>query len=314
MNLIIKKLPIPIAGLMLALAAIGNLLSSYSNFYKSLFGILSSVIMLLLLIKVISMPKSLNEGFNHPVIASVIPTFSMGLMILSTYVKPYFPSLAYYLWLIGLILHVFLILYFTKKYIFTFQIKKVFPSYFIVYVGIVSASVTAPAFNLTSLGQYIFWFGFVAYLILLPFVLYRVFAVKQIPEAAIPTITIFAAPASLCLAGYLKSFPDKNIFMISFLSILSLIMFISVMLYMPKMLKLKFYPSYSAFTFPFVITAIAMKGTYAFLLNTKGIIPHLGNFVKFLELWSIVMVIFVFIKYMLFIVDIPHSISGTTQK
>lgn len=305
----LRKIPIPMAGLMLALAATGNLLLSYGSIYRNIFGTIACVPMILLILKVFTLPKSVKEGFENPVIASVMPTFSMGLMLLSVYINSYAYAAALGLWLFGLALHSVLIVLFTKKYVFNFNIKKVFPSYFIVYVGIVSASVTASAFNLSKLGQYIFWFGFVTYLALLPLVIYRALIVKEIPEPAIPTITIFAAPASLCLAGYLNSFQNKNMMLVGFLSILSLLMFISVMIYMPKMLKLKFYPSYSAFTFPFVITAIAMKGTHAFLTSTGNAVPFMSYFVRFLESWAVIMVIYVLIKYILFIVSDSQAIG-----
>jgi exfoliative toxin A/B len=309
MNKIIKKTPIPIAGLMLGLAAAGNLLQSYGTSYRYILGALSGIIFIILMLKAISNPKCVKEGFQNPVVASVMPTFSMGIMLLSTYIKPFFPSTAKIFWFAGLAIHILLILYFTKKYVFKFNIKKVFPSYFIVYVGIICASVTAPAYGQTILGQYIFWFGFISYLMLLPVVLYRVLKIKEIPEPALPTITIFAAPASLCLAGYLNSFPDKNIFIVGFLGILSLLMFVAVIAYMPKMLRINFYPSYSAFTFPFVITAIAIKGTNAFLLGIDNGLPILGYFVYFLEIWSILMVAYVLIKYSNFILNKKPALS-----
>nr|WP_245523117.1 TDT family transporter [Thermosediminibacter oceani] len=286
---------------MLALAAAGNLVLSYGEVYRNIFGVLSAVIMFLLVVKMCTVPKSLAEGFENPVVAGVMPTFSMSLMILSTYMKPYFYTAAYCLWLLGLSLHAVLMLYFTKKYIFNFNIKKVFPSFFIVYVGIVCGSVTAPVFGMTNFGRFLFWFGFTSYLILLPLIIYRVVVIKGIPEPAVPTIAIFSAPASLCLAGYLNSFQQKNMAMVAFLSILSLVMYISVMLYIPKILKLKFYPSYSALTFPFVITAVAMKGTYAFLTKTGKTIPLFMYLTKFAELWAIGMVLYVLIRYAIFL-------------
>jgi exfoliative toxin A/B len=309
----IKKLPLPIAGLMLALAAAGNLLLSYGSIYRNLFGVIAGIVLALLLAKVLIMPIAIKEGFENPVVASVMPTFSMGLILLSTYLKPYAASTAYYLWLLGVALHCILIVLFTKKYIVKFNIKKVFPSYFIVYVGIVCASVTAPAFGLLQLGQYIFWFGFIAYLVLLPIILYRTFIVKEIPEPAMPTLAIYTAPASLCLAGYLNSFQSKSMLMIIFLSILSLFMFISVIVAMPKLLKLNFYPSYSAFTFPFVITAIAMKGVYAYLLKSESSIFFLGYLVNLLELWAIVMVIYVLLRYMLFMTSNSETTKHTPK-
>lgn len=303
----IKKLPLPIAGLMLALAALGNLLLSYGSMYRNIFGIMSGIILALLLVKIIIMPKAVKEGFENPVIASVTPTFSMGLILLSAYIKPYASSAAYCLWLLGIALHVVLILTFTMKYIVNFNIKKVFPSYFIVYVGIICASVTAPTFGMQQLGRYIFWFGFVSYLAILPIVLFRTFIVKEIPEPAKPTLAIYTAPASLCLAGYLNSFQTKSIFMVNFLAVLSLLMFILVIINMPGLLRLKFYPSYSAFTFPFVITAIAMKGTVGYFLKAGINIPYISYFVNILELLAVVMVIYVLIRYILFIISTDEA-------
>lgn len=63
---------------------------------------------------------------------------------------------------------------------------------------------------MANAGKAAFWFGFVTYLILLPIVIYRVLKVKGMPEQTLPTIAIFAAPASLLLAGYMKSFQAKT--------------------------------------------------------------------------------------------------------
>lgn len=301
MNNAIKKVSIPIAGLVLALAATGNLLVSYGEIYKNSFGVISSTILILLLIKIFMHPNSISNDLDNPVIASVAPTFSMAIMILSTYINPFLPSLAYGLWITGLIIHCILIIYFTKKFILTFDIKKVFPSYFVVYVGIVVGSVTAPAYNALNIGQWLFWFGFILYLLLLPVVIYRVFIIKSIPEPVLPTITIFAAPASLCLAGYMSAFPQKNMAIVWLLTSLSLAMLISVLIYMPRMLKIKFYPSYSAFTFPLVISAIAIKKTNAFLIAIDHEIQLLNYVVKIEEILATAIVIYVLIKYINFI-------------
>ena len=282
---------------MLALAALGNLLSPYGSTYKYFLGSLAAIVFLLLMGKFITNPGCLREGFANPAVAGVTATFTMGMMILSTYIRPYNYSLAFSVWVLGLAMHAILILYFTKRYLFTFAIRKIFPSYFIVYVGIVIGSVTAPAYNMTGLGQALFWFGFVAKLVLLPLVLYRLLIIKEIPEAALPTITIFAAPTSLCLAGYLHAFQNKNIALVWFLLLLSVAMVLFTLTYLPKLLKLQFYPSYSAFTFPYVISAIAMKGANAFLLSSDIGVPLLAAFSKFLEFLAVALVAYVLVRY-----------------
>ncbi len=236
----IKRIPMAIAGVMLAMAATGNLIQTYSPELRLVFGSISAIIGILLVIKFIMYPKTLLEDLQNPISASVAPTFSMAIMLLAVYVKPFAGTIGLVLWFLGLILHCALILLFTFRFILKFDIKKVFASYFIVYVGIAVASITSSAFNMAALGQAAFWFGFISYLILLVVILYRVIKVKGIPEPAQPLTIIFAAPASLCLAGYLSSFDNKIMIMVYFLAILSIAMYIFALTQLPKLLKLKF--------------------------------------------------------------------------
>jgi len=305
-----KQLPIPIVGLMLGLAACGNLVLSYGDIYRNIFGLLSGIILLLVLIKIIMYPREVKESLNNPVVASVFPTLSMGIMLLSTYLKPYSNSLALGMWIIGLILHIVLIISFTKNYVIGFNINKVFPSWFIVYVGIVVASVTSPAFNMAGVGQIAFWFGFICYFILLPLVLYRIIKVKNIPEPALPTIVILSAPASLCLAGYMNAFQEKSLAIVYLLLALSQITYILILLTLPKLLKLKFYPSYSAFTFPLVISGISLKLTNAFLTNMGNTMALFKYLVKLEELVAVVMVLYVLFRYINFLFTNKESIKS----
>lgn len=298
---IIKVLPIPAVALFLALAATGNLVLSYGNIYRNIFGIFAGITFILILAKIIKYPKNVAEDLKNPVIASVFPALSMGIMLIATYIKPFKPSLAFGIWVIGLALHIILILYFTIKYVFNFNIKKVFPSWYIVYVGIVVGSVTAPAFDMANIGQILFWFGFISYLILLPIILYRVLKIKEIPEPAMPTLVILAAPASLCLAGYMNSFQNKNMFIVWLLLTLSQLTLLYVLLQLPKLLKLPFYPSYSAFTFPLVISGISLKLTNGFLINAGKEISFLKYLVKFEELLAVIIVLYVLIRYIGFL-------------
>lgn len=298
---IIKKLPLATSGLMLAFAALGNLFSSYGEIFKNFFGLLSGLLFILILLKLIILTEEVIMELEDPLVLSVFSTFTMGMMLLSTYLKTFSYFAAYAFWILSLILHISLIVLFTKRHMLKFDIKKVLPSYFIVYVGIVIGSVTAPIYHSEFLGQLIFYFGFTAYLILLPIVAYRVFLIGKIADSALPTITIFTAPASLCLAAYLSSFPDKSLVMIEFLVFLSVSIFALVVFYMPKMIRSKFYPSYSAFTFPLVISAIAIKLTNGFLVEKGTSYNALRYLVNFEEFFALSVVIYVSFKYIAFL-------------
>lgn len=301
MKKIIKNTPLVISGLMLGLAGLGNLIASYNQNYKIIAGILAASILLLLIFKILFFKSACFKELENPLVASVCLTIPMAIMILATYILGFSQVLASFFWYTAIIFHALSILLFSIKISKNFKIEKVFPSFFIVYVGIVVASVTAPAFNNFKLGQQLFYFGFLAYLILIPIISYRVFIIKKIPTPALPTITIFTAPAGLCLAGYLSSFPEKNIALLSSLIFLSLASVIPVIIYLPKMLKNGFYPSFSAFTFPFVITGIGLKMSNFYLTNKLGL-TFLTYPAKIIEIIAILLVIFVFISYTNFLV------------
>ncbi len=297
----IKKIPLPMAAVMLALASLGNLLSSYNIVFKNILGVISAIILILLTIKIITCWKAVKEEIKNPVIAAVIPTYSMGVMILSAYLKEISFSSGFILWWVGVLIHIGLIIFYTKNFILKFDIKKMFPSTFIVYVGIGVGGITAPAFKLAQLGQAFFWIAFISLIILIPVLGYRTLIVKGIPEPAFPTTVIFAAPAALTLAAYLNSFSEKNINMVMFLAVLVMVLYICGIVYLVQGLRLKFYPSYAAFTFPMVISAIAMKGTNGLLMKAGKEISWLKYVVKFQEVIATVIVLYVFIRFLMFI-------------
>jgi len=255
------KAPIPLAGLMLGLASAGNMIPDIKPF----FGILSASVLIILLTKFVLDSKTCRDEFKNPAIVGIMCTIPMGVSILTTYTAPYFETASYIVWLSMLAVHFGIMVYFTKSFMFKLDVKKILPSYFIVYVGITVGSVVAPTYKAFALGEFLFWFGFIAYLVLLPLIFYRAGVLKNVPEPLVPTIAIFAAPASLCLAGYLKAFQAKETWIVYILFVFSLVSYFAVMAYMPRMIRLKFYPSCSAFTFPLVISAIATNATYTYL-------------------------------------------------
>ena len=189
----IKKVPFPICGVMLGTAALGNLLQSYSDTVRNVCGILAAFLLVLILLKLVKYPSTIKEDLDTPVMAGVAATFPMALMILSTYVKPFIGQGSYFVWVFAIVLHVILIVYFTAKFLLKYDQKKVFTTWFIVYVGIAVAGVTAPAYGKTGFGAATFWFGLITLIPLLVIVIKR-YAVHPLPEPVKPLSGIFAAP------------------------------------------------------------------------------------------------------------------------
>ncbi len=285
----LKRVPLPLCGVALGLAALGNLLAAYSPYLKILCGILAFVGILFVTCKYLTMSDAFVTDMKNPVTASVSGTYTMALMLLAGYIKPILPVFAMILWYVAIVLHFVLMIYFTLNFILKIKIPddlmKVVASYFIVYVGIVVASVTAPAFNNIALGQICFWIGFILYIPLFFYVSFRYIMLGNKKIEAKALACIYAAPASLCVAGYISSFEQKNITFLTGLYLFSLLIYLFGLFVVADLFanfannkEFKFYPSIAGITFPFVISAIAAKQFNAVLTKMdiqNGIRPIL---------------------------------------
>ncbi len=255
----LKSIPLPICGLILALLSLGNLFKDYQHLVLGdFFGISGITLILLIVFKFINAPRQTLALLRDPIIASVFPNFSMALLVAATFFTAY-PILANTIWYAGVFLQYGLLGYFTWRFVDTAHLRltQIYPSWFIVYVGTGVIPLTAAHFN-PLLGQITFWLALGTYLILLPLVLWRVLIVRQMPEATLPLITVIAAPGSLCLAGYLRDFAHLQMNLLWSLVILAQLAYLFVLLLMPRLAQLPFYPSYAAFTFPLVISALGL--------------------------------------------------------
>ena len=268
MKRVIEKVPVPLAGVTLGLTALGNLLAGLSPVLRWGCGTAAALLFFLLLAKLILFPEKIKNDFSNPIIASVSATFFMTLMQLSTYTCVFFPTASLFLWYAAVAGHCALSLWFSWTYLRRFRLSDVYPTYFITYVGIVVASVTSASFDRTALGYGIFWFGFLAYLAMLVLVTVRC---RRLPmaDSAKPLFCIYTAPMSLCLAGYLTTATAPSLAFALILEVAAQILYIIVLTQLPKLLRLPFFPSYAAFTFPFVITAIALQ-KFLTLLSASG--------------------------------------------
>ncbi|WP_301861135.1 TDT family transporter [uncultured Megasphaera sp.] len=306
-----SRVPIPLAGLMLGLAALGNLWAPYSLSIRYACGLAAALAGLLLVLRILLHPATISRDLKtNSVFASVSATFFMAVMQLCTYTAPSFPAASERIWLAAIIGHFLLMIGFTWQYMLHFSLKDVFPTYFIAYVGIVVASVTSPVFHHELLGEGIFWFGFIAYACMFALVTIRYYCRRDIAESAKPLFCIYTAPMSLSLTGYLACVQDKMPLLALFMVICAQLLFLLVLYKMPKLLRLPFYPSYAAFTFPFVITAIALRQTVQYLMSLGWTIPAVLYPIIYLEIaCATAIVLYVAVRYAIYL--IPTLFSQT---
>lgn len=297
MNLI-KNIPVPVCGLILALLSLGNLTQDILPYLRYIFGGIGFIFLILIVSKVFFYTQSVRDDFKNPVIASSSGTFSMSLMLLSTYIIQFNSTLAYAMWILGIALHILLMIYFTYRFIVrNFNISNVYPTYWIVYVGITMAAITANIHGIDETDFIFFIMGFIGMLSSTPAVFYREFVYKNIPDANKPLTCIFTALFSILIVGYLNSAQSISKEFVTALYIIACIFYIFAAYKLVRYITLDFYPSFSAFTFPFVISALATKG----VLSTIGYADVLNPILKIETAIAVLIVAYILIRYIRFL-------------
>jgi exfoliative toxin A/B len=292
-----QKMPTAVCGIALAFATLGNLLGVYSASLKILCGALSALLLILFIARALIYFKSILEELKNPVAFGTLPTFTMCLMLLAAYIKPFSEAPARIVWFAAIALHALVTALFIFVFVFKFSIKNVFPTWFVQAVGYVVIAVTAPAFALKGLGQAVFFAGFALYFVTLPFVVYRVIKTGLPPPAA-PTLAIFAAPPCLCFAGYMASFEGKSAAIIFFMLALCAVSYVFALVIFIRHLRGAFYPTLAAFTFPFAISAVAFRQASGFFAAENISFPP---FVPEVSLGiACIAVLYVFARYCVF--------------
>lgn len=301
----LKNVPIPIAGVALGTVALGTLLGTWSLAAQSVCCVVAAVMIALLLAKIVRYPQMIRDDLNNSIMASVSGTLFMTLMQLAAFAARFLYVAAFVLWVCAVIGHLVLIVWFTLRFIRRFKLPEVFPTYFICYVGIIVASVTSPAFHQEGLGTCLLWFGFTCYIALFGIVTYR-YAKHEIPEGARPLFCIYAAPMSLSLVGYLAVSQQPSAVFVAVLLVLAQILLLFVVFHLPKFMRLDFYPSFAAMTFPFVISATALLRSTDFLASLGALAEPLDIGLSILvvveTVFAAFMVVFVVGHYVRFFI------------
>ncbi len=269
-----SRLPSPMAGLALAIASLGwaweNMLPNMGGRGQAISAVVAGLMLMSLVIKFILHPAILKQELSHPVVGSVIPTFAMGLMVVSNALGHYFPTEGLILWLAAIAIHIVFLAMFVYFRAIDFKLEHMVPSWFVPPIGIIVAAVSFPGDQYQWLANATLNFGMCCYLVMLPVMLYRLIFCAPIADAAKPTIAIMAAPASLSLAGYLTVSNQPSLIIVALLLSIAVLMTSVIYLAFFHLLRLPFSPGYAAFTFPMVIGATALFKTADWLSQSYG--------------------------------------------
>nr|WP_165212321.1 MULTISPECIES: C4-dicarboxylate ABC transporter [unclassified Streptococcus] len=286
-----------LTGLLLGLTALANLILKFVNQLAAQGLLFLSLGLWLLLTAYLCLEKQdCQKQLTSLLAASTFPTYFMAMMLaplILPLAKPYLLSI----WAVGLFGHLVFLAIFSIRAKRQATWEQVYPGWFVIYVGPAAASITARAVGQLLLGQMIFYLTFLAYLVLMIALLYRL---SQWPlgEQELPNMAIMAAPSSLLLLAFLQLHPFGQPVFLTLLLLLSQGFYWGTFLYLVCHIKTWFAPSFSAFTFPSVSTATALKLSLTRLRLSQNWFIGLSTFEISL---ATVIVVYVTLAYCLYL-------------
>lgn len=260
------NLPIGAIGATLGSVSLANAFGFLGvDFLKHIFMNFGLLIIISGFLKLILHPEKVNKELKIPALASIYPTLAMTIMVIGNYFLKYNYIVGKSMWLLGIILHIIIMLYFVCNNILNnFKFDNILPSWFVPFVGILVSNVVSTGMNSPRLIKAIFYFGCISYFILLPLIIYRLIKTPVLDKFS-PTITILVAPPSLCIVSYLTVFKNPNLYLTLFLLSLVLIMTLFVYCKFPKFFTLNFSPVFASLTFPLAVSCIALFRTSQYI-------------------------------------------------
>ena len=289
-----KKLPILLGGLILGLFGLSNLLLSYHPILLHGIAVPASLLWLIYSLSLFChFPFYWKEIQNTTLFTSCAP-YPMATMLMAQYIDILgFHQLALVIWWYGVLLDILMFLYCTLYLLPRQKPLAITPSWTVLYVGIAMMGLTNPVSHATFLGWLSITVGLILTFLLTPSILR---SLPALTPPLRPQVAILCAPFSLLLAASIRMAGSQIPHPILYaLMVASQLFYFLALSKIPFALKNGFYPSFSALTFPLVISATSWKLS----LEVAGISQYLPAqiLLKLEEAGALLVVGFVTLKY-----------------
>ncbi len=204
--------------------------------------------------------RAISADLTDPVLGPFAALALVAPLVLTVVgLLPHAPSLARTIITILIAAIVALGGWFTGQWIYgPLSIEKLHPGYFLpTAAGGLLAATAAGTSGYTKLGYALFGLGMICWLILGSMILARLFFWPALPDPLTPSIAIEVAPAAVATVAYLTLRHDHIDAFAAALSGYGLLMVLAQLPLLPTYRRLKFAPSFWAFTFSWAAVATA---------------------------------------------------------
>jgi tellurite resistance protein len=236
-------------------------------------------------------PGAIRKELNHPVKINFFPLVAKILLVLSIVMLERNMAVSFYAWTVGTALQFIASIFVISEWIQhdRFKIEHMTPGWFIPIVGSIIVPIAGVRHGFPELSWFFFSVGLVFWLILLVIVLYRMFFHAPIAERLMPTLFILFAPPAIGFIAYVRLTGGGLDGFGRLLYYFALFMFFLVLYQLPRLMKINFYLSWWAYSFP-----LAAKTLASFLMLSLVPGPFF-SFVAWFELLFLTLIIVILI-------------------
>jgi tellurite resistance protein len=207
--------------------------------------------------KFVHSPERVQAELAHPVRINFLPAFSINLILLGILITPWHEPLGLELWRLGAVVQLLLTLIIVSVWLNSERpAESINPVWFIPAVGNVLVPVAAAPAGYPVLGWFFFSIGLFFWVVLGTIVLYRLITGPPLEPAMRPSLAILMAPPAVAALA-LQALSGEMTQMVFFFYAVALFLFLLLVLQIPGFLKLPYFPSWWAYTFPSAAFTVA---------------------------------------------------------
>ncbi len=223
-------------------------------FTAALFALLT----LLYAAKIVRYPQAVWGEVTHPVKLAFVPSFSIGMLLLSVACLHTAPAASFWLWSIGSVLHLAITLYVLSSWIHhtQYEITHLNPAWFIPVVGNILIPIAGVHHAPIDVSWFFFSIGLFFWPVLTAIIFSRLIFHGSLPDRFVPTLFIFIAPPAVGFISWFNLVGEVDAFarVLYFAGLLFTLLLASQISYFTR---LKFFLSWWAYSFPIAAITIA---------------------------------------------------------
>jgi len=230
----------------------------------SLIGVLVFAALLAALIyRVLWAREALRAELDHIVATNYLGALSISLLLCVETLRPVFPSLARPLFLIAVFVGLAIAL--RSIYLWTsrkFERPSITPAWLLPVVGNLVAPPIAAKLGFITIGWFILGFGVIGWLVLLPLILFRLYAGPELPGSSRLTLFIMVAPPGLASSAWLAMTSGSHLMAPIVFFASGMLVLLALIARAKLFLGLPFHMSWWSTTFPLhalTLSALALE-------------------------------------------------------